>query len=97
MDGISCDACDAPLLVDADARYILRIEGFAAYDPLELTAEDLQRSTQEDYAQLVASLEALDAESAQDQVHRRFKFDLCPRCWQEYLKDPLRGLRRETE
>jgi hypothetical protein len=93
MDGLVCDACGATLLIDADVRYVLRIEGFAAYDPLELTRQDLERDFQAEMRALMESLSRLSAEEAQDQVYRSFRFDLCPTCWRRYLADPLRGLK----
>ena len=30
MDGLVCDGCGEPLLLDDDVRYVLRVEGFAA-------------------------------------------------------------------
>ena len=93
MHGLVCDACGGTLLLEEDVRYVLRIEGFAAYDPMELTRQDLERDLEAEMGELVKSLENLDAEEAQDGVHRSFRFDLCPRCWKDYLKDPLAGPR----
>lgn len=93
MDGLVCDACDATLLVDADVRYVLRIEGFAAYDPLELTRQDMERDLHAEMRTLLESLSRLSAEEAQDQVYRSFRYDLCPTCWRRYIEDPLRGLK----
>ena len=42
---LACDLCGKTLLPDEDVRYIVRIEVFAAADPLELTEEDLKRTT----------------------------------------------------
>ena len=93
MDGFVCDACGATLLADSDVRYVLKIEGFAAYDPLELTRDDMERDFEAEMKALLDSLAGLDAQSAQDQVHRAFQFDLCPECWRRYLRDPLTGAR----
>lgn len=93
MHGLVCDACGATLLLDDDVRYVLRIEGFAAYDPMELTRGDLERDLESEMRKLLESLESLSAEEAQDQVYRSFRLDLCPGCWRSYLEDPLRGLR----
>ena len=92
MDGITCDACGEGLLLEEDVRYILRIEGFAAYDPMEITREDLARDLEAEGREVMEALRNLDAESAQNQVHRTFRFDLCPRCWERYGEDPLAGL-----
>lgn len=93
MDGIVCDACGASLLIDEDVRYVLRIEGFAAYDPLEITRGDLERDLEREMEAILRRLETMSAEEAQDEVHRSFRFDLCPACWKRFLADPLGGIR----
>jgi hypothetical protein len=96
MDGLVCDACGATLLVDEEVRYVLEIAGFAAYDPMEITRGDLEKDLEGEMKRLLDSMSGLSAEEAQDQVHRAFRFDLCPRCWRSYIRDPLSGLRRES-
>ena len=93
MDGLVCDACGATLLLESDVRYVLKIAGHAAYDVLEITRADLEKDLEGEWNRLIKSLEAVTPESAQDQVHREFTYDLCPDCWRRYLKDPLAGLR----
>jgi hypothetical protein len=90
VDGISCDACGAGLLIESDVRYLVKIEVFAAYDPLELTGQDLARDHRADMAHLLESMKGMDPRELEDQVYRKFQFDLCPKCQREYLKDPLR-------
>ncbi len=97
MDGLVCDACGGTLLLDADVRYLVKIEGYAAYDPLELTRRDLQRDFDVEMKALMETLSSLGEAEAQDQVHRAFAFDLCPACWRKYIKDPLAGLRDRGE
>jgi hypothetical protein len=93
MDGLVCDVCGAALLADEDVRYILRIQGFAAYDPLEITKADLDRDLDGELRAILDGLERKNPEEAQDEVYRSFHFDLCPACWRRYLKDPLAGIR----
>jgi len=90
MDGITCDGCGDGLLIDAEVRYVVKIEVFAAYDPLEITRADLAKDQRAEMARLLAALEKMDPREAEDQVYRKLQFDLCPRCQQRYLKDPLR-------
>jgi hypothetical protein len=97
MDGLVCDACGGGLLLDDDVRYILKVEGYAAYDPLELTRNDLARDLEAEMRSILEALSRLSPEEAQDQVHRSFRFDLCPGCWRRYLKDPLAGLKPSAE
>jgi len=89
MDGIVCDGCGGNLLVDEDVRYIVKIEVFAAYDPLEITREDIARAGKDEMARLIESMGKMDPAELEDQVYRRFQFDLCPRCQREYLRKPL--------
>jgi hypothetical protein len=96
MDHLTCDGCGEPLLLDADVRYVVKIEGYAAYDPLEITKSDLARDLEGEMRDALRLLEGKSAEDAQDEVHRMFELDLCAQCWRRYVKDPLEGLRRRT-
>ena len=92
MDGISCDRCGKGLLIDEEVRYQVHIVVQAAYDPMEITREDLEKSGHFDWKTLMESLSQLTEEEAQDQIHRELRFDLCPPCQKLYLTTPLPGL-----
>jgi len=89
MEGISCDRCTKSLLIDEDVRYQVHIVVQAAYDPMEITKEDLKKSNPGSWSALMRQLEKLTEQEAQDQVHREFHFDLCPPCQKIYLETPL--------
>lgn len=89
VDGISCDACGKSLLIEEDIRYEVRIDVRAAYDPLEITPDDLNRDLDAERRRLLEQMKGLSSEEAMDQVHRAFKFDLCPPCQRRYVKRPL--------
>jgi hypothetical protein len=89
MDHLTCDLCGRPLLVGESVRYQVRIQVFAAYDPLELTPEDLARDHQAEIRALLQQLERLDPQEAEDSVYREFHFDLCMACQRHYLRHPL--------
>ena len=89
MDGISCDRCGKGLLIDEDVRYEVKIAVKAAYDPLEITKEDLEKDPDAEMKRLAEQMKNMSADEAQDQVYREFKYDLCPPCQKEYLKAPL--------
>lgn len=89
MDGISCDICDKPLLVDEDVRFVVDIQVYAAYDPMELTQEDLAKDRGEEIKALLRRTATMDAQELEDGVHKRLRFDLCPECRKTYLKHPL--------
>jgi hypothetical protein len=86
---LTCDLCDKALLVDEDARYEVRIQVYAAYDPLELTPDDLAQDTADQIRRLVAQLEGMDPQEVEDSVYKEFLFDLCPDCQRRYIRDPL--------
>ena len=90
MDAETCDMCGKMLLADEDTRYVVRIEVFAAYDPMELTEDDLRRDRAADIAQLLARMEQMNPQELEDQVYKKFVFDLCPACQRKYLANPLR-------
>jgi hypothetical protein len=87
--GLTCDRCGKNLLVDEEVRYVARIEVLAAYDPLELTKEDLERDREDEIRRLVDKLSQMTEDEVLDSVYRRFVFDLCPPCHRAYLQDPL--------
>jgi hypothetical protein len=88
MDRLTCDRCGRGLLLDAPVRYEVSVEVKSAYDPLELTAEDLVDAEAE-MKRLIEKLRTVSAEAAQDEVYRKFRFDLCATCQKIFLKNPL--------
>lgn len=90
MDGLTCDLCGKALLVDESVRYEVRIEVYAAYDPLELTPDDLTQDHGAEIRRLLARMEDMDPQELEDSVHKEFRFDLCRGCQRRYLRDPLR-------
>jgi hypothetical protein len=88
MDRLTCDRCGGGLLLDAPVRYEVRIEVKSAYDPLELTDEDLAKAADE-LKKTVQFLKNYSADQAQDEVYREFRFDLCATCQKLFLKAPL--------
>jgi hypothetical protein len=96
MDGISCDRCGKSLLVEEPVRYEAVIEIKAAYDPLELTRDDLAADLREEIARALRELDGIGGSEAMDQVFKRLAFDLCPACRRAFLENPL-GRKAGTE
>jgi len=97
MNHLTCDRCGRGLLLDAPVRYEVRIEVKSAYDPLEITAEDLQNA-ERGLHEALERLKDYSPERAQDEVYREFRFDLCATCQRAFLLNPLppRGERGGT-
>jgi len=81
--------CGKLLLVDEDTRYVAEILVYAAYDPLEITADDLRQDHMAQIRKLLADMETRDPRELEDEVAKCFRFNLCPDCQKEYIKDPL--------
>lgn len=88
MDRLTCDRCGGGLLLDAPVRYEVRIEVKSAYDPLEITSEDLAEASRK-LREAVEAVRGLTAEEAMDEVYREFRFDLCRTCQKQFIKAPL--------
>ena len=90
MDQQTCDLCGKPLLLGEAVRYEVRIQVYAAYDPLELTEADLAQDLRPQIRSLLGQLEGMDPQEAEDSVYKEFRFDLCMACQKRYLRCPLR-------
>ena len=89
MDHMTCDLCGKPLLAEEPVRYEVRIQVYAAYAPLELTADDLTQDHRAEIRALLERLGSMDPQEVEDSVHKEFLFDLCMACQRRYLRDPL--------
>jgi len=89
MEHFYCDMCGKPLLLDEDVRFEVKIEVYAAYDPMEITEEDLKEDLEEEIHEIIEEMEDMDEEELEEGVYKSFKFDLCATCHRIYLNDPL--------
>ena len=79
----SCDLCGRQL---GDQRFVVKMEVFATFDPeaieeLDLELDNLQAVSQE--------LELGGADNVEDCSTRQLRFDLCSKCREKFLQDPL--------
>jgi hypothetical protein len=86
---LTCDRCGKTLLLDEDVRYRVRIEVFAAYDPMEITAEDLAADRRDELRRLIEKLDRQPTGEVEDSVYRLMEYELCPSCQKEFLRDPF--------
>jgi len=89
MDHLTCDLCGKALLTDESVRYQVRIQVYAAYDPLELTPDDLARDPRDEIRALLDELAHRDPQEIEDSVYKELHFDLCMACQRRYLVSPL--------
>lgn len=85
----SCDICGKDLPEEGTPRYVVKMEAYAATDPAELTAEDMDADHVEEMAQLLSAIE--EGEEAPELLPacRKLRFDLCYVCYSKFVKDPL--------
>ncbi len=82
----TCDLCGQQL---NDDRYVAKIEVFAAFDPSELSEQDLDADHLQEIASLIEDMELKgDSELAEPET-KQFRFDLCPECRKKFVNDPL--------
>ncbi|MBI4327366.1 MAG: hypothetical protein HY674_19195 [Chloroflexi bacterium] len=83
-----CDRCGQPIEKGA-LRYVAKIQVFAAYDPLEITFEDLITDPSREIKQILTQCEGLTEEELMRDVYVQFEFDLCRACQRIYVANPL--------
>jgi hypothetical protein len=68
---------------------VAKVQVFAAYDPLQITFEDLLRDHRQDIARLIEQCEGLTEEQLMREVYKDFQFDLCRECHRAYVTAPV--------
>lgn len=90
MMHISCDICGKEISSREDARYVVKIEVFAAHDPAELTEADLDEDQLEILSEVLQEMEdELPDPDEVAPVKKNFRYDLCPACQKKFVRDPL--------
>ena len=82
----SCDLCGQEL---GDERFVVKLEVFPAFDPDELTEEDLDPDNLAAVAEMIQEMEATGQALTDDVSAKKLRFDLCPHCRRKFLRDPL--------
>lgn len=83
-----CDRCGQPMEEGA-LRYEAHIKVFAAYDPLEISFEDLEKDHSAELEQIAAQCRDKTEDELMRDVYVELRFDLCPACQHSYLMNPL--------
>ena len=82
----SCDLCSQEL---DERRYVVKLELFPAFDPDAITEADLDADHLKEVAELISEIESTGGMGESDSDSKSFRFDLCPRCYAKFKKDPL--------
>ena len=84
----TCDCCKSRIDATDELRYIVRLEVYAALDPLADEADD----DRDHLLEIQEVLERLDdpcEEQVSDEVYHLQRFDLCRDCRQRFVQNPL--------
>ena len=86
----SCDICGKNLPGPA-ARYIVKMESYAATDSAPLAPEDVETDHVEEMARLLSEQEESGRDDGLGVIPhaKKMRFDLCPCCYRKFLADPL--------
>ena len=88
-----CDMCGGRI-ERKELRYVLKMNIFAAYDTLEIELTDLEKDYEDEIGKLIEKMEGMDPKQLEEDVFKQFTFDLCRRCQQKLIRNPL-GYKRD--
>jgi len=84
----SCDLCKRDLDPAEDLRYVVKIEVYAAFDPVATEEED-DRDHLQEIQDILERRDDSESEYVGDDVYQQLRFDLCPECRRRFIKSPL--------
>jgi hypothetical protein len=85
----ACDLCKRPLDPETDLRYVVKMEIYAAFDPIADEEEEDDRDHLQEIQDILERLEDAENDQIGDDVYQQMRFDLCPECRRKFLKNPL--------
>ena len=87
MIRFTCDLCKREIDPEEDFRYVVKMEIFAAFDPMALDEDD--RDHLQELQDILERAEDLESDQIGDDVYQQLRFDLCPECREKFLTNPL--------
>ncbi len=84
----SCDHCRRPLDPDEDLRYVVKMEVYAAMDPID-EGDDDDRDYLLEIQDILQRMEDSTNDQIGDDVYRAMRFDLCADCRRKFVASPL--------
>jgi hypothetical protein len=87
MIRFTCDLCKRDIDPEENLRYVVKMEIFAAFDPMALDEDD--RDHLQELQDILERAEDLESDQIGDDVYQQLRFDLCPECRKRFLRNPL--------
>lgn len=75
---------------------MLKMNIYAAYDTLEIDPSDLEKDYEDEIRRLIDEMKDMDPKQLEEDVFKKFKFDVCRKCHKKFIMDPL-GKRQNRE
>ena len=85
----SCDRCKRVLDPQEDLRYVVRLEVYAAMEPIDEDDVEDDRDNLLEIHEILERSEADGSELVGPDVYQKRRFDLCPACYRKFIKNPL--------
>jgi hypothetical protein len=84
----TCDSCKREIDPNRELRYVVRVEVYAALDPMEDEADD-ERDHRQEIQDILERLDDAEDEQISDDVYHQVRYDMCSECRDRYVKNPL--------
>jgi hypothetical protein len=84
----SCDLCKRLIDPEEDLRYVVKIEVYAALDPVDVAADD-DRDNLLEMHEILERMDDAESGAVGDDVYQTLRFDLCRDCRRRFLRNPL--------
>lgn len=85
----SCDCCKRLLDPEEDLRYVVKMEVYASFDPIQTDELDDDRDHLQEIQEILQRMEDAEDDQISDDVYQQLRFDLCPECRKKFLRNPL--------
>ena len=85
----SCDLCKRELDPQEDLRYVVKMEVYAAFDPIASLEEEDDRDHLQEIQDILERIEDSEDDRIGDDVYQQLRFDLCSECRKKFIENPL--------
>ena len=85
----SCDRCKRIIDSHEELRYVVRMEVRAAIEMSESDEDHDDRDHLLEVHEILETVDDLDDDAVAEEVYQQLKFDLCPECYQRFIKSPI--------
>ena len=84
-----CDLCRRELDPEQDLRYVVKMEVYAAFDPMVIDEVDDDRDHLQEIQEILERLDDAESDQIGEDVYKQLRFDLCSDCHAKFVKNPL--------